>query len=376
VKHLDDLELLRLICDLETTEPGVLFSGYTLMERAFPLPDRDPQNDSRQLAHELLLARHAELLTFVERNTGQRFNLPSESHNWLQQIGEFALTIKGRDRALGRVIVVPLEDPAHDDGRMILGSTLEEIGRAVGDSCTEAQLPRFLSESGIPVDSVPFTVTGDKWEYCARVMESLLDGGSAARRILRQFIGRWLSDQLQASPSDRVRRRVVELLARQGWRVEEGVLVIGPIATADASVVAPLYRDARTDSLHANIRQVAEPYLDSGHPEVAISEAFKAVNKRVQQLTKLDLDGEKLINAATGGDNPPVRFGDLDTETGRNRQTGYRLILTGVTRAIRNPNSHELFRPLDEVEAFELLGLASMLMRRLDAAIVRTADRA
>jgi uncharacterized protein (TIGR02391 family) len=244
----------------------------------------------------------------------------------------------------------------------------------VGDSCTEAQLPRFLSESGIPVDSVSFTVTGDKWEYCARVMEALLEGSSAARRILRQFIGHWLSDQLQASPSDRVRRRVVELLARQGWRVEEGVLVIGPMATADASVVAPLYRDARTDSLHANIRQVAEPYLDSGHPEVAISEAFKAVNKRVQQLTKLDLDGEKLINAATGGDSPPIRFGDLDTETGRNRQTGYRLILTGVTRAIRNPNSHELFRPLDEVEAFELLGLASMLMRRLDSAIVSTAE--
>ncbi len=38
----------------------------------------------------------------------------------------------------------------------------------------------------------------------------------------------------------------------------------------------------------------------------------------------------------------------------------------GAVRGIRNPNAHELFIPLNEEEAFEQLGLASMLLRRLD----------
>ena len=70
------------------------------------------------------------------------------------------------------------------------------------------------------------------------------------------------------------------------------------------------------------------------------------------------------------GDDPVIRFADLDSETGRNRQVGLRFILMGVTRAIRNPDAHEQFQPLNEVEAFEELSMASMLMRRLDAAKV------
>ena len=43
----------------------------------------------------------------------------------------------------------------------------------------------------------------------------------------------------------------------------------------------------------------------------------------------------------------------------------------GVTRGIRNPDAHEQFRPLNEEESFEELSLASMLMRRLDAAKIK-----
>ena len=59
---------------------------------------------------------------------------------------------------------------------------------------------------------------------------------------------------------------------------------------------------------------------------------------------------------------------DLTTETGRNIQTGYHRIFMGVMAAIRNPNAHELFDQMDEDEALEQLGLASLLMLRLDEA--------
>ncbi len=120
--------------------------------------------------------------------------------------------------------------------------------------------------------------------------------------------------------------------------------------------------------LHASIREVTDRYLGRGTPEVAIFEAFKAVNNRVKAMTGLNADGQDLVAKAMGDTNPPICFGDLTTETGRNVQAGFRLLFMGAVRGIRNPDAHEQFQPLNAEEGFEELGFASMLMRRLDNA--------
>jgi uncharacterized protein (TIGR02391 family) len=319
------------------------------------------------------LARDAGLLTFDDRGWGQQLADPNyEAHQWLQQILNLSLTIAGRDRARGREIVTPLPDPDQDDGRLISGLTLEEIARGIGDTFTPSQLPTFFVDSGVPEEFVPAAVAGDqaKWEYAFSVLERLHDGGSAARRVLREFIDAWLSDRLHESPTDRERRRIIDRLGRQGWHVKDNVLVVGERTTADASALALLERDARIASLHASVRQVAGKYLDSGHLEVAIFEAFKAINIRVKEMTGIDDDGQSLMGTAMRDENPLIRFGDLTTETGRNIQAGFRFMFMGAVRGIRNPDAHEKFRPLNDEEAFEELSFASMLMRRLDDAVV------
>jgi len=343
-----------------------------LIQRARPDAELDHQRDPRPFAHELLLARDAGLLTFDDRTWGQRLADPnSEAYQWLQQIRDLSLTIAGRDRARRREIVTPLADPDQDDRRLISGLTLEEIARGIADKFTASQLPTFFINSGVPEEFVPAAVAGDKdkWEYALSILEGLHNGGSAARRVLRAFIGAWLSDRLHESPSDRERRRIVDRLGRQGWHVKDGVLVVGERTTADASALAPLDRDARIASLHPSVRQVAGRYLDTGHPEVAIFEAFKAINIRVKEMSGIDDDGQSLMGSAMRDDNPPIKFADLSTETGRNIQAGFRFMFMGAVRGIRNPDAHDQFRPLNDEEAFEELSFASMLMRRLDAAV-------
>ncbi len=113
--------------------------------------------------------------------------------------------------------------------------------------------------------------------------------------------------------------------------------------------------------------------------EVAIFEAFKAVNNRVKEMTRLSAGGSDLMGRAFGDDRDPrprIRLADLTTESGRNVQSGFRFIFMGAVRGIRNPDAHELFKPVSEEEAFEELSLASMLMRRLDEATVLSADEA
>ena len=49
-------------------------------------------------------------------------------------------------------------------------------------------------------------------------------------------------------------------------------------------------------------------------------------------------------------------------------QAGYRELFVGAVQAIRNPSAHEPLGVMEVNEAFELLGLASLLMRLLDGA--------
>lgn len=366
----DDIELLRLIDELEGSEVGSLATGLTLMRRMAEGKVLDPCQDYAPFARELVLAHGAGYLGFDDRvGYGMPLADPAgDPNSWLQQIRDIRLTLAGRDRARGRVVLQPPPDPGQDDGRQIAGMTLEDIARAVGDAYTASQLPRFLLDSGVPKELLPPQVPGSKWAYVLDVLEHLHDGGSATRRALREFIGRWLGNRLHTWPRDDVRARIVGQLAQQGWHVREDCLVIGEPQAVDPQEVAPSNRGARIAALHASVRQVADRYLESGHVEVAIFEAFKAVHNRVKQMTGLESDGSDLMAKAFRDKDPPVRLADLSTETGRNIQAGFRFMFMGAVRGIRNPDAHELFQALDEEEALEKLGFASMLMRRLDEA--------
>lgn len=289
----DDLQLLRLINEFETSEQtGQLASGYNLIQAASAGRPIDWDRDCRTFARELLLARHAGCLEWIDRfNPGIRAPDPIiDAQQWLQHINDIRLTLDGRDRARGRVIQRPLPDPDEDDDRPITGMTLEEIARAIGDTYTGPQLPRYLRESGIPQELIPTEIPGNKWEYVLSVFEALHDGGSAARRALRQFVGGWLEGRYHTPPRPEVRKRIAALLAAQGWRVRDGRLVIGERTADVVGTLTPLGQDARIAALHADVREVANRYLESGHPEVAIFEAFKAINNRVKTMTGLDLE--------------------------------------------------------------------------------------
>jgi uncharacterized protein (TIGR02391 family) len=362
----DDLQLLAVIHELEQTEPGALGNGMTLLNKVAGSEPVDPNRDYPPFVHELLLARRAGYLTFRDDGGGGNVALADperDANSWLQQIREIRLELAGRDRALGRQVYRPLPDPDDDDDRPIAGMTLEEIARALGDVYTGSQIPRFLHDSGIPDAHIP-DVEGTKWEYFLAVFVDLHDGGSATRRTLREFIGRWLEHGLHTWPDPELEERVRAHLLQQGWHVRDGRLGVGE---PEAASFTPSDKSARLGDLHADIRQAAERYLPD-HLEVAIFEAMKAINMRVRELTGLDLDGSDLMAKAFSDKEPRMLLADLTTETGRNIQAGFRFIFMGAVRGIRNRDAHELFRPLGEAEAYEELAFASMLMRRLDEA--------
>lgn len=367
----DDLQLLRWIDELEQPN-GWSGDGHRLLEELARKQGAHWPEETRAFAVELVLAHDAGYLTWTDhsaRYVGES-SPTTDPDQWLRTVADIKLTIAGRDRARGRMIQVELPDPDEDDNRIITGLTMEEIARSIGDTYAAAQLPRYLRESGIPGDAVPDAVTGDNWQYVSGVLESLHEGGCAARRALREFIGGWLEGYFHAPPPTDVRTRITSLLAQQGWHVQDGRLVIGERIRVEPGKVSPLGRDARLAALHSDIRQVTERFVED-HLDVAIFEAFKAINNRVKEMTGLDLDGSALMDEALGPSNPRVVFADLSTQTGRDIQRGLHSMLKGAVQGIRNPDAHEQFKPLDEEEGLEELAFASMLMRRLDGASLR-----
>ena len=375
--HWDDLELLRTIDELEQNETGTLANGLGLMQRI--ARDRgevpDPYRDYSTFVHELLVAHDAGYLTYDERMVSQPSRDPRlNANSWLQEIRDLRLTSSGRDRARGRVVLRQLPAPDEDDDRAIAGMTLDEIARAIGDTYTDTQVARFLDDSGIPREVLPPYAGESRWAYVMAVFEELHDGGSASRRTLRSFIGAWLDNRLHTGPRPELRDRILADLARQGWFVSESRLVIGEPQFREIPMAPPFERDVRLAALHPAVREAASRYLDS-HLEVAIFEAFKAVNLRVRGLSKIDADGSDLMGKVFSSEHPVLLLADVSTTTGKDIQDGFRFLFMGAVRGIRNPDAHQLFIPLDDEDAIERLSLASLLMRRLDDLADRSSPR-
>ena len=69
--------------------------------------------------------------------------------------------------------------------------------------------------------------------------------------------------------------------------------------------------------------------------------------------------------------SPKVELNGLATESERDEQMGFKFIFAGAATGIRNPRGHEIDLGDTPDEALDYLALASLLLRRLDAAGLR-----
>ncbi len=120
--------------------------------------------------------------------------------------------------------------------------------------------------------------------------------------------------------------------------------------------------------IHPRVSQKARPLFDDGHYAQATFEVFKLIEKEVQQTSKLRQSGTSLMMAAFSENSPKIRLNKMSNQSETDEQQGFKFIFAGATLAIRNPRGHEVGVAESPDECLEHLGLASLLLRRLDAA--------
>jgi len=360
----DDLRILRTIDRLEQVRSARIVGIDLLPEVTGGQPVTD-ERDYRTFVRELEMARGSGFLTFTLMRIGGEIEQPNPdrmpANHYLQWLEDFHLTPRGRDRARCRVYEQESPDPGEDDGRPITKLSLARIAEILAGHYAPNRLADFLEDGGIPPAMIPPLADPEKGLH---ELFGLFDGLSSHRRVLRHFLGRWLAQELHSGPNSDEERELLTDLARQGWRVRDGRLVVGePLRRA---TVAPLLGGDLLANLHPAIRDAARPYVSSGHRAAAILEAYKEIEGRVQQLLGSTKSGHALMSEAFGGVRPRLRLNQGRFPADADEQQGFKLIFMGAMTGIRNPKAHARFEELDERRALDYLGLASLLMRRLD----------
>lgn len=366
----DDLHILRTIDRLERAElTASLHSAINLLpevsDNAAVYDDRDYRNFTLELQD----AQRFGFIDFRIMLPGGNVAPPTPdgmgANNYLAQMVEIRLTSIGRDRARCRVYEREPPDPGEDDGSPITQLVLQQIAEIVGGTYAPARLRLFLEDSGLPRDMIPsidvVPVDG------LLELFSLFDGTASQRRALREFLGKWLSQALASGPNQDEEKELSAELARQGWHLRNERLVRGePVRRA---TLAPFLGGDLLLNLHPQIQEAARGPFNDGHRAAAVLAALIAIEVRVRDLLGgTDRLGVALMGDAFDTDQPALAINGLADADDRDEQRGFAFIFKGAMLGVRNPKAHGRWEALEERRALDYLGLASLLMRRLDDA--------
>lgn len=135
-----------------------------------------------------------------------------------------------------------------------------------------------------------------------------------------------------------------------------------PSPTVEASEPASVFARLITEP---EIKAVSSDLFVSGHYNLSVSEAFKAVDKFIgERVPNIRQTGTTLMDQVFAPGAPHLRWTSMDTESQIDEQKGYHRLYSGAMLGIRNPTTHE-FGWVDEPElALELVIFAQHLLRK------------
>jgi uncharacterized protein (TIGR02391 family) len=259
--------------------------------------------------------------------------------------------------------------------KMFSQSELEAIAAALADTSeglTGTEMGHILASLRM-ADPTP-TLT--KWK---RLHNAFVErqNHSQNRRAIVQFIREAMKPERFARQPERfepMRANVNRALAFSGIAVS---------ATGELSAVTPagtlteaarradeLRADLTRRGVHADVLRFCRAELVADNYFHAVLEATKSIADKLRAKSGLVEDGAKLVDATLCGPAPRVAINDLSTDSQRSEQSGFANLVKGTFGMFRNPTAHEarILWAMSKQDAEDLLSLASLIHRRLDAA--------
>lgn len=249
---------------------------------------------------------------------------------------------------------------------------LEELCRELADTMTGTQLTRLLQQAGLAERSTEST----KWKRLYQTLvasQTRLKDGRPVVALLHAAMApaRFGSDEKRFEAH---REALNVTLAFSGLRVRDD----GRVVTAQ---IAPTISEARARAnalqahlgrrdVHPAVLAFCEPELLEGNYFHAVLEACKSVAEKIRTRSGLTGDTVKLVDEAfsLSSGQPPLAFNLLSEAWERDEHQGLAMFARGMVMTYRHPTAHapKVRWAVEQEVALEVLGIASMLHRRLD----------
>ena len=117
------------------------------------------------------------------------------------------------------------------------------------------------------------------------------------------------------------------------------------------------------------IKEVSFDLFASGHYNLSVSEAYKAIDKHVGgRVPSVKQNGTTLMDAVFSPTAPRLKFSELATTSQTDEQKGYHRLFSGAMLGIRNPTVHEFDWVQEPELALELIVFAQHLLKKAKGA--------
>lgn len=254
---------------------------------------------------------------------------------------------------------------------------LEAIAAALGDTTeglTGSEIGHLLTSIRMS-DPAP---TATKW---MRLHNAFVErqNYSQNRRAILEFMRQAMKPARHVKRPDRfepMRANLNRALAFSGLAVDAGGDLIATHQVKTLSEATRRADELRADlvrrNVHADVLRFCRAELVADNYFHAVLEATKSIADKLREKTGLSDDGGKLVDAALGGATPRLSINALATNSQRSEQSGFANLVKGTFGMFRNPTAHEArtLWVMSKEDAEDLLSLASLIHRRLDAATV------
>lgn len=117
------------------------------------------------------------------------------------------------------------------------------------------------------------------------------------------------------------------------------------------------------------IFDVSSDLFMSGHYNLSVAEAYKAVDKYIgSRVPHLKNSGTNLMEQVFSPTSPLLKWTERGTSSQIDEQKGYHRLFAGAMLGIRNPTTHEFGWIEEPEQALELIVFAQHLLRKAKAA--------
>lgn len=255
---------------------------------------------------------------------------------------------------------------------------LESVARVLADTAdglTGQEIGFILKDANVP----DIDAANTKWKRLYNALAAIQNEKGVGNHLVMVVNRAMAPVRYTSNPGlfELRRQRLNPVLLLAGYEIRDDGRVIH---VAAAHTLSEALQRANKLTAALTARGVHEDVLKYCRAELlqenyfhAVFEATKSIAAKVRVLSGLDGDGAELIQRAfsLGKDGvPQLAINALRTETDRGEQRGFVSLLVGLFGSVRNPLAHnaKIEWPISEQDALDILTLASLVHRKLDAA--------